>query len=310
MSANKSKNKNSKRNNAKKSVITANPKSQQQAHVKSTPQSFSWPPEDNQVPSHTERRTSQEENNAETLEQRQNTTQSPNQVLSIEQGVQPSTSEIANPISLGVDESVTSENVKSHNVANAEALSQESEKAGNANKKDVQEKELNENPSNTISLDNKSDQFKAIIEFALQFEKLEEEQTKLKRKIKKLNDKYRTLEEDHKKLSEDYKKLTETCKELSVSLNESKGLCAERLKEINQLKSEVAHRNEVIDIVRADRTESAQEYKNSLGAALKTFYSDYIQLKELPMTAEIGAAMAQTLDQVFSKLNANGIVIE
>lgn len=140
----------------------------------------------------------------------------------------------------------------------------------------------------SVSLKDKSEQFKLIIDIALEYEKLEEE---------------------HKKLKSENKILTENCKNLTESLKESEKLCADRLAEIEHLQSDVAHRNEVIDIVKADKSESSQEYKNALAAALKIFHSDFMELKTMEMTADVGAAMADTLESVFEILEKNGIAV-
>ena len=138
----------------------------------------------------------------------------------------------------------------------------------------------------TISTKDKSDQFKTILDIALEYEK---------------------IIEDRKKLRSKNKELSESCKKMSDSLLESEKKCEQQAEEIKKLKSEVDHRNEVIDIVKADKSESAQEYKNALAAALKAFYSDFVELKDMEMTTDVGVAMADTLECIFDVLGKNGI---
>ena len=77
-----------------------------------------------------------------------------------------------------------------------------------------------------------------------------------------------------------------------------------------KLKADVEHRNEVINIVKADKTESSQEFKNALGASLKTFFTDFTELKAMPMSEDVGYGMSETLDNVFRILEKNGITIK
>ena len=154
-------------------------------------------------------------------------------------------------------------------------------------KEEKQEKIVKTRPD-SVSLKDKSEQFKKIIDIALEYERVEEERNRLKVKNKDLS---------------------EECKKLSENLYESKKLCDDRMNEISELQTELSHRNEVIDIVKADKNESAQEYKNALAAALKTFYADYSELKAMEMSDEVGAAMADTLEDVFKVLEKNGITV-
>lgn len=156
-------------------------------------------------------------------------------------------------------------------------------------KEKIKEKKKKELFPDSISLEGKSDRFKTIVGIALAIDKLEDERKKLKEKNKVL---------------------TDDCKSLQDSLQESEKKREEMQKEISDLKSDVAHRNEVIDIVKADKSESSQEYKNALAAALKTYYNDFLELKEIEMSNDIGEAMADTLEGVFNVLKANDIHIE
>ena len=297
MSTNKNKNK----NNKKKRVVV-NTQSQPQGHVESKRSSITWPPEGDKVPPVSTTMQVQDQNQKQLNDHSMNTQPDSQHVLSGEQDIQSSTLDSFNRIKPEADTPAALKVTDSSDINATEPLPQKSKEVESKENHEKDVKELSSD-ANFICLDNRSDQFKAIIEFALKYENLEEEQRILKGKVKKLSD-------NLKKISEDNKFLTETNKELSSNLEESKELCAERLEEINLLKMDIDDKNEVINIVRADRTESAQEYKNSLGAALKPFHGDYMELKALPMDADIGAAMSQTLDDVFRILNANGIVIE
>lgn len=141
----------------------------------------------------------------------------------------------------------------------------------------------------TVNLKDKSEQFNQILEFALEFEK---------------------QKKDNKKLRDANKEIKKQNKELGESLKEKESICEERLNEINSLKSDISHRDQVINTVKADKTESSQEYKNALTASLKPFYEDFNELKELEMDNDIGLAMKDTIEAVFDVLNKNGIDIE
>ncbi len=140
----------------------------------------------------------------------------------------------------------------------------------------------------SVSLKDRSEEFMTIIEAALKFEKISRERNNLKSKNKELSD---------------------DCKNLSKCLAEKEKENEKQAEEISHLKTDVEHRNEVIDIVKADKSEAAQEYKNALAASLKTYYEDYLELKEMEMSADVGEAMSVTLEGVFGLLEKNGIVI-
>ncbi len=93
-------------------------------------------------------------------------------------------------------------------------------------------------------------------------------------------------------------------------LESAKQVCEEKQSEIDKLKADVEHRNEVIDIVKADKTESSQEFKNALGASLKAFHTDFVELKGMEMSNDVGYAISDTLENVFKVLEKNGIVIK
>lgn len=141
----------------------------------------------------------------------------------------------------------------------------------------------------SISLKDKSEQFKKIIDVALAFEKVEIERNRLKRK--------------NKELTEEKAELKREIEEVTVKF-------AEKQEEIDKLKADVEHRNEVINIVKADKTESAQEFKNALGASLKSFHTDFEELKAMEMSNDVGLAIVDTLENVFKVLEKNGITIK
>ena len=168
-----------------------------------------------------------------------------------------------------------------------------------------EEKEKN----TTISLKDRSEEFITIIESALKYEEIFRERNSLKSKNKKLFEDCKKLSGDCKKLSGDYKKLSEDYKKLSKCLAEKEKENKKQADEITRLKTDVEHRNEVIDIVKADKSESSQEYKNALAASLRTYHGDYMELKKMEMSADVGEAMSVTLEGVFAMLEKNGIVI-
>lgn len=141
----------------------------------------------------------------------------------------------------------------------------------------------------SVSLKDKSEQFKKLIDIALSIEKVIDESGKLRKKNKELIDEK---------------------SELKKSLDESKSLCTQKQNEIDKLKTEVEHREEVINIVKADKSESAQEFKNALGAALKTYRTDFEELKGMEMSNDVGLAIIETMDGVFKVLEKNGIIIK
>ena len=160
-------------------------------------------------------------------------------------------------------------------------------------------KELDEKKSkrpSVIELKDKSDLFKQIIDVALAIEKTVEENKKLRAK--------------NKELSEDRKKIQDEKVSLSEQLKDEKKTTSEQATEIQRLQQEVAQRDEVVDIVKADKNESAQEFKNALAAALRMYFVDYCDLKNEPMSEDVGLAFADTLEGIFKVLNKNGIEIQ
>lgn len=159
----------------------------------------------------------------------------------------------------------------------------------------VTEEEKKEKRPSRIELKDKSDLFKSVIDIALACEHIEKERKKLKNR--------------NKNLSDEIKDLKEQIESLKGKLDATELLAKKRQEEIDQLREDVDHRNEVIQIQKADKVESSQEFKNALAAALKTYMQDFAELKAMEMTDEIGYAMAETLDGVFKILSKNGINI-
>ena len=118
---------------------------------------------------------------------------------------------------------------------------------------------------------------------------------------------YQSLKDERDKLSV---QLKEEKKKLKENLGYTELLCQKKQKERERLNSEVDHRNEVIDIVKADKNESAQEFKNALGVSLKSYMQDYEELKTMDMSDDVGYAIIDTLEGVFKTLEKNGIHIE
>ena len=159
----------------------------------------------------------------------------------------------------------------------------------------VTEEEKKEKRPSKIELKDKSDLFKSVIDIALACEHIEEERKKLKNR--------------NKNLSDEIKELKEQIESLKGKLDATELLAQKKQEEIEQLREDVNHRNEVIQIQKADKVESSQEFKNALAAALKTYMQDFTELKTMDMTDEIGYAMAETLDGVFKILSKKGISI-
>jgi regulator of replication initiation timing len=170
----------------------------------------------------------------------------------------------------------------------------ESEKKEQGVQKDTKEKK-EKRPSN-ISISNKSELFKQIIDIALSCEKIESDKKKLKEKIKVLLDENATLKDERDSLK--------------GNLEATELLCNSKQQEIDNLKSDIAHRDTVIGIVKADKDEAAQEFKNALAASLRTFMVDYKELASMEMSADVGYALAETLEGVFKILAKNGITVE
>lgn len=144
--------------------------------------------------------------------------------------------------------------------------------------------------SHTIEKEkNRSERFKQLMDIAYEFEELDKENTKLK--------------DDNKLLKED-------CKKLTLDLKECELIREAKLKEIEQLQAELNARSEALEIVKADKDESAQEYKNALVASLKIFYNDFVELKEMEMSVDIGMALEDTLNDLFEALRKKGIVMD
>ena len=64
-----------------------------------------------------------------------------------------------------------------------------------------------------------------------------------------------------------------------------------------------------INIVKADKDESSQEFKNALAASLRICLQDFKELKDLEMSDAVGYAAIDTLENVFKILGKNGISI-
>lgn len=191
------------------------------------------------------------------------------------------------------------------------------------NKKNASEAEVTENAqsddkadateedeSTTISLIDRSDLFKQIIDIALACEKLETENKKLEASKKRSSVERKKLKEENSQLSELCGKLKEEKKIFIQRLEEAETIHRSELEKIKQLQADIAQRDEVIGIIKADKSESAQEYKNSLAASLKASYTDYVELRELGSQDDIALALTDTLENVFKTLEGRGITID
>ena len=147
----------------------------------------------------------------------------------------------------------------------------------------------------SIELKGRSDAFKKIIDIALAYEKLENDQKKLKEIIRLQNGENSELKEE--------------IDNLKRNLEETEVICQQRQNAIEKLQADIKHRNEVIDIVKADKDESSQEFKNALAASLRIYRQDFTELKELDMSNDVGFAVIDILESVFKTLGKNGIGI-
>ena len=146
-----------------------------------------------------------------------------------------------------------------------------------------------------IDLSEKSMAFRKIVDLALAFERLEGAQKKLKAQIAVQDEKIARLGEERDSLKQ--------------NLEAAELLCMKKQKEIEELQAELEHRNEVIQIVKADKVKSSEEFKNSLAAALQIYKQDCKELKELDMSVDVGEAVLETLEDVFKTLQKKGIEI-
>ena len=181
----------------------------------------------------------------------------------------------------------------------------ETENAQSDQKVDISE----EDESTTISLIDRSDLFKQIIDIALACEQLENDNKKLEASKKRLSAERKKLKEENSQLNESCEKLKEEKKIFIQRLEEAETIHRSELEKIKQLQADIAQRDEVIGIIKADKSESAQEYKNSLAASLKAFYTDYVELRELGSQDDIALALSDTLENVFKTLEGRGITI-
>ena len=177
----------------------------------------------------------------------------------------------------------------------ADVKVQEIEAADSPKKEESTDEKKNRRPT-TIYLTGKSELFKKIIDIALACEA----QISEKKKLKEKND----------LLMETCERLTEEKKSLDQQLKESEISYKAKLDEISELQTDVARRDEAIGIIKADKTESAQEYKNALAASLRPFYTDFVELKEMGTSDDVGLAVIEVFDGVLKVLEKNGIVIE
>lgn len=164
----------------------------------------------------------------------------------------------------------------------------EKDKDDKDGKSNVEKTEKKKKRPASISLTDKSEQFKKIIDIALEYGKMESENKNLKNKNEILEGELTSLKD---------------------SLKEVEQANNQHVEEINQLKDELSHRNEVISIVKADNSKSFEEFKNSLSAELKVYFSDYKELKKMEMSDDVGLALQDTLEGIFKKLISKGIEI-
>ena len=155
--------------------------------------------------------------------------------------------------------------------------------------------EKKEKRPTSISLTDKSELFGKIIEIALACETLVTDK-------KKINERNAILTERCKRLTEEKSALIQQLKEMETRYKA-------KLDEISELKSDVARRDEAIGIIKADKTESAQEYKNALAASLKTLYTDFVEIKEIGTSDDVGLAVIEIFDGVLKVLEKNGIIV-
>ena len=159
----------------------------------------------------------------------------------------------------------------------------------------------------TISLKDRSELFNRILDIALTCEKLESDNKKLESSKKRLTAERKKLKEENSELNDLCGKLKEERTALIQQLKEWETRYQSKLEKIDQLQAEIAQRNEVITIVKADKDESAMEYKNALAASIKTSYTDFVELKGLGTKDDIALALIDTLENVFKTLDSNGI---
>lgn len=173
---------------------------------------------------------------------------------------------------------------------------QKTEKKDNVSGKEPEKPKKKKRPA-AVSLKDKSELFKQIIDVALECEGLES-------KIKELESKNTVLEDQGKKLAEENKSLTREIKEGEERYQA-------KIDEVAHLNAVIAQKNEVINIVKADKNESSQEYKNALAASLRSHYVDYKELKELVSNDdELGESLVEILNGIFGILEKNGIIIK
>lgn len=174
---------------------------------------------------------------------------------------------------------------------------------GSAFGPDSQEETTKKKIANTISLTNRSARFKRIMDIALEVEKLEDE-------IAETRNKYKEQAEIIISLKGRIDELTDKNRKLTDNLEKSRDECSQKADEISHLKSELTNRNAAIEIIKADKSESDIEYKNSLGAALEIAYKDYVELKEMGTTDDVGLALIDTFDSIIKILENKGITIK
>ena len=200
-------------------------------------------------------------------------------------------------ISLNVPENTENNNEEINNTCNNDnnsydelhVLTETENKLDEKVGETVKKKEKKKNRPSSVSLADKSELFNRIVDIALECEKIVIEN-------KTIKDKKDNLEKENVIL-----------KETIQNIEHTNTIQAD---EIVQLKDELSHRNEVIDIVKADKGKSFEEYKNTLTADLNIYYKDYMELKEMEMSIEVGMALQDTLEGVFKKLAKNGIFLE
>lgn len=65
--------------------------------------------------------------------------------------------------------------------------------------------------------------------------------------------------------------------------------------------------NEIISIAKADAIQSALETRNSLTSALRVYFEDFQTLRDMDASADVQAALCDTLDGIFATLAKHDI---
>ena len=63
----------------------------------------------------------------------------------------------------------------------------------------------------------------------------------------------------------------------------------------------------VISVLKADKEQSMQEYKNALSASLRMYKEDFLELSQMENSEDVQYALIDTINNIFHVLEKHGV---